>query len=351
MNNIMLGQGITFDACLLDYYDQPIDAAQFSITGKNHQDYSISSSKYITISCNRTTQGIVVTGNLQSNNTYNYSMNISLFVSRVSESKVVSVNLIVELSQCHPGFRYSQANESKRCECYNTGDIISCSGSNSTIKRGYWYGSVTGTPTVAKCPNDYCNFTCCEITNGIYHLSPVRANQCRPHRSGIVCGSCEEGYTLSFDSPKCVDVKRCTVGLVLVTTLSLLYWIAVVIAVFVMIYFKVSFGSLYAIVYYYSIIDILLSRVLFISNGLYTVVTIMATLAKLTPQFLGKLCLIENMSGIDQQFIHYVHPVIVFLILVMISRIARKSHRISSFISNGTFSFICFLMLYYLTHL
>ena len=113
MNNIMLGQGITFDACLLDYYDQPIDAAQFSITGKSHQDYCISSSKYITISCNRTTQGIVVTGNLPSNNTYNYSMNISLFVSRVSESKVVSVNLIVELSQCHPGFRYSQANESK----------------------------------------------------------------------------------------------------------------------------------------------------------------------------------------------------------------------------------------------
>ena len=138
-------------------------------------------------------------------------------------------------------------------------------------------------------------------------------------------------YTLSFDSPKCVDVKRCTVGLVLVTTLSLLYWIAVVIAVFVMIYFKVSFGSLYAIVYYYSIIDILLSQVLFISNGLYTVVTIMDTLAKLTPQFLGQLCLIENMSGIDQQFIHYVHPVIVFLILVMISRIARKSHRVSSF--------------------
>ena len=45
MNNIMLGQDITFDACLLDYYDQPTEAAEFSITGMNHQDYNVSSSK------------------------------------------------------------------------------------------------------------------------------------------------------------------------------------------------------------------------------------------------------------------------------------------------------------------
>ena len=345
MNNIMLGQDITFNACLLDYYDQPTEAAEFLITGKSHQDYNISSSKYISVSCNRTTQGITVTGNLESNNKYNYSINISLHVTRFSESKVVSVNLIVELSQCHPGFYYSPANESRKCECYNTGDIISCSGSNSTIKRGYWYGSVTGIPTVATCPDDYCNFTCCEITNGIYHLSPVRANQCRPHRSGTACSNCEEGYTLSFDSPKCVEVNRCTFGLILVITLSLLYWIAVVIAVFVMMYFKVAFGSLYGIAYYYSIIDILLRQALFISNGLYTTVAIMSSLAKLTPQFLGQLCLARNMSGIDQQFIHYVHPVVVFLILVMISILARKSRRVSLFVSKGIISFICFLLL------
>ena len=346
MTNIMLGQEIRFDACLLDYYDQPTKAAaEFLITGMNHQDYNISSSKYISISCNHTIQGITVTGNLQSNNANNYSINISLFVTRLSESKGISVNLIVELSHCHPGFWYSPANKSRQCECYNTGNIISCSGSNSTIKRGYWYGSVTGTPTVATCPNDYCNFTCCEITNGIYHLSPVRANQCRPHRSGTACSSCEEGYTLSFDSPECVEIKDCTVGLVLVTTLSLLYWIVVVIAVYVMMYFKVSFGSLYAIVYYYSVIDILLSRVVFISNKLYTTVTIMSSLAKLTPQFLGQLCLVRNMSGIDQQFIHYVHPVVVFLTLIMISMSARRSRRISLFVSKGIISFICFLLL------
>ena len=80
MNNIMLGQKIAFDACLLDYYDQPTEAAQFMITDMNHQDYNISGSKYILISCNHTTQGISVTGNLHTNKSYNYSISISMYV-------------------------------------------------------------------------------------------------------------------------------------------------------------------------------------------------------------------------------------------------------------------------------
>ena len=342
ISNIMLGQDIRFNACVLDYYDQPTDLTQFLVTGMNHQHYNMSGSKYISVSCNHTTQAISIIGNI--NTLFNYSLNISMYVAKTTGSKIISVNLIVELSQCHPGFHYS--SESQRCECYNNKNIISCSGSSSTIKRGYWFGSVNGKSTIASCPNDYCNFTCCEITNSIYHLSPVRANQCRAHRSGTACGNCEKGYTLSFDSPQCIEINNCTVGqTVLVIALSSLYWIIVIVAVFVMMYFKVSIGSLYAIMYYYSVVDILFRQTTSISNGLYTTINIMSSLAKLTPQFLGQLCLVKNMSGIDQQFIHYVHPIVVSLILLMISMLARRSHRISSFISRGIIHFICFLLL------
>ena len=344
MSNVMLGEKITFDACVLDYYDQPTKATQFLIKGMNHEDYNISGSDYITISCNHTTQGITLIGNLHSNNSCNYSLTILLYVTHVYESKIVSVNLTIELSQCHAGFWYS--SESQKCECYDTGNIVSCSDSNSTIKRGYWFGNVNGKATVTFCPNDYCDFSCCEITNGIYHLSPVRANQCRSHRSGTACGNCKKGYTLSFNSPECVDINKCTTGqTILVITLSLLYWIAVVVIVFIMMYFKVMIGSLYAIIYYYSVVDILLSQVLFISNELYTTVNIMSSFAKLTPQFLGQLCLVQNMSGIDQQFIHYVHPIVISFILITISIIVRRSHRVSLFISRGIKHFICFLLL------
>ena len=344
MSNVMLGQEITFDACVLDYFDQPTEATDFVVSGMEHQDYKISGSKYISITCNQTVGGISITGNLHSDHSYNYSINISLYTVHSSDTKIVSASLLVELTQCHLGFWYY--NKSHKCECYDTGNIISCSGSSSTIKRGNWFGSVTGKPTTTYCPDNYCNFTCCEITNDIYHLSPVRANQCSPHRSGTACGNCEKGYTLSFDTPDCIEINKCTIGqTVLVTVLSVLYWIIVVIAVFVMTYFKLTVGSLYAIIYYYSIVDILMSQASFAANGLYTTINILSSLAKLTPRFLGQLCLVRNMSGIDQQFIHYVHPIMISLTLIMISILARKSRRVSSFVSRGIIHFICFLLL------
>ena len=188
----------------------------------------------------------------------NFSIIITLNIALNANWKQISVNLIIGLSPCHPGFW--QYPNSTGCECYNASDIVFCSGSSSTIKRGYWFGSVTGKPTVTFCPINYCNFTCCETSNGYYHLSPVRVNQCRSHRSGTACGNCEEGYTISFDSVECISVNECSTGKrILVCALILLYWIAIITSVSLMMHFKIGIGYLYAITYYYSVVDLLLS--------------------------------------------------------------------------------------------
>ena len=176
------------------------------------------------------------------------------------------------------------------------------------IKRGYWFGNVTGKPTVVLCPINYCNFTCCETSNGYYQLSPVRDNQCKSHRSGAACGSCEEGYTLSFDSIKCLNLNDCTTGqTALVFALILLYWIAIIVVIFSLMRFKVEIGYLYAITYYYSVVDLVLNQNWYLSSVLNTTINVISSTAKIIPQYLGKFCFIKNMSGIDQQFIHYTY--------------------------------------------
>ena len=92
-------------------------------------------------------------------------------------------------------------------------------------------------------------------------------------------------------------------------------------------------------------LDILLDQNLYVSQGLFTVVSILASAAKVTPQFLGQLCLVKNMSGIDQQVIHYVHPLAVTVIVGMICLLTRMSYRFSAFISRGIVRMICFLIL------
>ena len=344
VQNIMPGSDIVISACVLDYYNHSVESTPFLVQSEVNPNYLVSGPEQVLIGCNGAFQGISILSNISLLKLTNLSVDINLNINHNPEWKQISVTLVFGLSECHPGFW--QTSTSQKCECYSANDIVFCSGSSSTIKRGYWFGSVTGKPTVTFCPINYCNFTCCETSNGYYHLSPVRNDQCRSHRSGVACGSCKYGYTLSFDSTECVTVESCTAGqAVLVILLTVTYWIVTVILVFIVMYYRVGIGYLYCITYYYSIVDIILSQNLPASRGLYLTVNAMSSCSKLTPQFLGELCLINGMSGIDQQFIHFIHPSAMIVILVVISLSARSSVRISAFISRAIIRVICLLLL------
>ena len=348
IDNIMFGQEITIPACLLDYYNRPAEVTLFTIIGKDHQNYYIYGSQYILISCNHSIEGISIIGNQTLISSLNYSMLLTSHISFKSITKTIVMNLKVELSPCHPGFLYH--SKSQMCECYNNSEIVYCSGSNSAIKRGYWFGHVTGIQTVTFCPISYCNFTCCMTTNGYYQLSPTRNNQCRLYRAGIACGNCQNGYTLPYYSSECVSIDKCAMTwTIFIIILTVLYWVAIVTVIFIMMHYQINIGKLYVITYYYSILDALLSDNFDdLSDGLYTFINFMYSIAKLTPQFLGKLCLVKGISGIDQHFIHYIHPLAVAFILIMITLLARCSLRMSSLISRAIIRVICvFLLLSY----
>ena len=344
VQNIMLGREIILPTCVLDYYNNLIvDSTQFMVYTEINSNYFINGPQDILISCNLF-QGFHVMGNQIVSTSKNLSINISLNVDQNPDWKQITTALVIELSPCYLGFW--QHPESQQCECYNVNDIVFCSSNSSTIKSGYWFGNVTGKPTITFCPINYCNFTCCETTNGYYHLSPVRDNQCRSHRSGTACGSCTHGYTLSFDSTECISLESCTVGqTILVIALTVVYWIVIFAGTFTMMYYGIGFGYLYSITYYYSIVDIILSQNLQANGGLYFVVSIISSFFKITPQFLGELCLTPGMSGIDQQFIHYIHPSAIILILVAIVLFARKSRRMSAIIGRVIIHVICLLLL------
>ena len=343
VQNVMLGKEIVIPACVLDYYNNTVHSTQFLVQNEKHPNFLNSGPKQVLISCDQF-EGTNIMSNQSLSTSANFSINVTLNVAFNANWRHISVNLIVELSPCHPGFW--QYPNSTKCECYNANDIVFCSGSSSTIKRGYWFGSVMGKPTVVFCPINYCNFSCCETSNGYYHLSPIRDNQCRSHRSGIACGSCKEGYTLSFDSVECLDLDDCSTGqTILILALVLLYWIVIIAAVFSLMRFKVGIGYLYAITYYYSVVDLLLNKNWYLSSILNTTMNIISSTAKMIPRFLGEFCFIKNMSGIDQQFIHYIHPVAISIFLVIITVLARKSRRLSTFISKGIIRVICYLLL------
>ena len=183
------------------------------------------------------------------------------------------------------------------------------------------------------------------MTNRFYHLSPLRNNQCRSHRSGTACGSCEDGWTLSFDSVECVKVEQCTKQRPLVVVLTVIYWMAVVLIAVVMMYYKVQVGYLFVLSYYFGILDILVNEALHSSQLLLITNSVLSSFFKMIPNFLGHFCLATEISGIDQQAMHYIHPLAFIFILIMLRLSAYATRKLSLYVSWGISYIICLLLL------
>ena len=139
-----------------------------------------------------------------------------------------------------------------------------------------------------------------------------------------MCSDCKPGYTLAYDSFNCVDVNQCMTALVI--TLTFLYWILIIILLFVLTFYfgtQVSSGYFNGVIYFYSVVDILLGSKWYIINGLFYTVAILSSFAKLMPQFLGRFCIVKGLDAIDQQFIYYAHALCISFMLIGIVITAR----------------------------
>ena len=238
----------------------------------------------------------------------------------------------------------------KTCICYQHN--VECHDNYNEIKEGYWFGSVKNTATTAPCFH-YCMFSGRKETRqGYFKLPDTIDAQCNHHRVGRACGECSSGYTLSYDSTDCISTNQCGPGwTMLVIVLTCLYWVVIVTGVFGLMYFKsqISLGYLYGLIYYYSIIRILLDNNPHYSDAVFQFASVLSSFAQLTPQFLGKLCFVKGLSGIDQLFIHYFHAVAVTLLLLLIVVAAKLSTRITLFVSRCIIRVICLLILLFYT--
>ena len=342
-NGNMLGHPVGINATVYDYFDHISETVQFYVECTNcNSTYRLSNNKILVHN------GLfdIIFLSVDADNDIIDDVNVTLQLSSVlpNEYRQLTATISLKLSSCKSGYVFDI--NIQQCECYEQSeDIIQCQQDYAEIKYGYWFGVRSQKRTVSLCPVHYCGFNT-ETGSGYYILPERLSDQCSSHRTGVACGECSEGYTLAFDSPECINIDRCSAGITfLVLVLTILYWIIVVALVFGLMQRKVSLGYVYGLIYYYSIIDILLGSNLFISNGVFQLVTILSSFAKLTPQFLGRLCFVQRLSGIDQQFIHYFHAISIFLLIVITIIVARYSRKIASIVGHCIIRVICLLIL------
>ena len=345
-SRIMLGQSMGINATVCDYYGSVSEPVQLVIECTNcNNKYRLSSHNIVIQNGLFHIMFLAIDAISDIIDNTNVSLNMSSALS--SKYRQLTGTISLELSPCQSGYAFD-ANI-QQCRCYEQSkNIIQCQQDYAEIKHGYWFGiAVFPKRTVSLCPIHYCSYdNNAETTNGYYKLPEELDSQCYSHRTGVACGECKPGYTLAYDSPDCINAHGCYAGMtIVVVVLTILYWIIVVALVFGLMQFKVSLGCTYGLIYYYSIVDILLGNNLFISEGVFQLVTIFSSFAKLIPQFLGKLCFVQGLSGIDQQFIHYFHALSIFLLIGGIVITTRYSFKIASIVSRCIIRVVCLLVL------
>ena len=342
----MLGQPIDSNATVCDYFGSVSETVQFYTDCTNcNSTYRLSKDQILVH------HGLFdvtfLTIDSDSDIVNNTNVTLSLYSVSSNEHRQLTATLSMELSSCHSGYVFD--SNVQQCVCYEQSqDIVQCQRDYAEIKYGYWFGVISlSKRTVSLCPIYYCKYNTHALTSSGYYKLPEELNdQCSSHRTGVACGECKSGYTLTYDSPSCIKTDNCSIGMTfLVIALTVLYWIIVVALVFGLMQHRVSLGYAYGLIYYYSIIDHILGNNLFISAGVFQLVTILSSFAKLTPQFLGNICFIQGLSGIDQLFIHYFHAISVSLLIVAIVIAARYSFKIASVISRSIIRVICLLIL------
>ena len=321
LNGITLGQEIIIPAKIVGYNNESAEATVFIITCVENCS-NIEIIGRLPVLVNDQLSGIHIIRSKEVS-----TMSVKLRLS----SDTITVNLTVGLTSCSPGFVYDSTT--RQCECFTTDDIISCS-PNTTIQRDHWFGVVNGITTVSICPNGYCNFGE-EVTSGRFLLSTIQDDQCNSHRTGPACGECDPEYTLSYDSVDCVNINDCHYKYIIAVVLgTLLYWILLIISVFTLMWlitkylkYSIGIGYLYGFIYYYSIADILLGRILSFSDGLSKLVSVLSIFFKLNPGFdLFNFCFVQGMQRMDQYIINYIHPTIILLFFLLLVLLAKKKY-------------------------
>ena len=351
VEDVMLGEELTFTAKIVDYFNDSAEATIFLVqANNNYEEYSLTGfSKYKNVLIQKNPlNNITLVGKEVSNHNTTINLKLSSVIGTVSSNvRDIEVLITVLLHPCKTGFEYD--NQKQLCACNNIPNLIRCMQNDVRIKKGYWYGDLDGNTVVGVCPISYCDYVSCDISQDYCALKPIQDYQCHSHRTGIACGSCEKNYTLPFDLKDCIPITSCHIWLtVIIFILVIIYWflaLFIILCITRFVNILVITGYAYGIIYFYSILDLFVGNNL-VSNTMTNIIDIVSGFANLIPRFLGMLCLFKRLSGIDQQFIHYIHPLAIFLLLFIISRIAKYSTLFTDILGRaGIIRATCLLIL------
>ena len=239
----------------------------------------------------------------------------------------------ISLKRCPPGFE--QRSHLKTCSCLKgEPGIANCTADakNVFLRRGYWGGMVGDKKFVTyPCPQHHCNKYV--IKNSTFKFDSGTICTVGRNGSSVLCGACNETYSVLLGSEKCKACSNTTLWLLLVffslTTLLVLLVLRIEVNIFT--------TYLNTWLYSFQIILYLIQE----GQSLDPFISFVIGLANWRLSNVG-VCLFDGMNNLQKLGINYLLPAFVLLLLFVLARIARC--RPSCYINRNVSRAFCTLL-------
>ena len=246
--------------------------------------------------------------------------------------------ITINFLPCPDGFTLdgSECVCEKRLQRYTN----SCSVDDSSIQRNsntFWMGAFYENETYGglilhpSCPFDHC------IDSPVAVKLDNLDIQCNFNHSGVICGSCVSGYSITFGTLHCLPCSNAYLTLILPFALA---GIALV-AILLILQISVASGTMNGLIFYANVIQV--NRSIFFPPGDTNILTIFISWLNLD---LGiETCFFDGMNTYVFTWLQFVFPLYVWFLIGLIIVLSRFSDKIARALGKNPVAALATLLL------
>lgn len=331
--NLRMAPGITrlLNVSTLDAFNQHVPAVITSLTLRRNTSSTVGETNFEFLNYNTSVQNteFLVRGELDQP-PYN--------VSLLAVTSYTQVNVMVSITEeCPDGYYPDNDTVPLTCTCSPT---LRDKGFNCTddgqllVPYGSWIGRDSNdTLVLGECPLDFCGRNISIIPAFVSGNDSMNAydGQCNTNynRSGVSCGSCNEGYSTVLGSNRC---HKCSNTYLLLLLLFGAYGIFLIAAISFL-QFTISEGFLNGLLFFSNVFAIYGPNYLGHEVHRYYIPFLW-----LSFKVGFEICLFDGMTALSSAALNYVFPLYLYLLLVAIILLARWSSKFSRWLGHSGFT-------------
>ena len=259
------------------------------------------------------------------------------------------VKVIFKDCMCPRGFEPAD-NTTRKCSCVCAKEIesyVTCNyypNRTTIIQRKLWHNAWIGICdenfttilsnescylTHPNCPFDYCN----PPNNDYIDLNSIEGlnSQCALNHSGLLCGSCKQGLSLSVGSSRCIKCPKSWPGLVVANIVYVLLASLVMVTAIAALDLTVARGTINGLLFYANVVGS--NSTLLLKFKTPNILTVFLSVLNFTYGF--DLCFIEGMNAILKTWLGLLASGYVFALIFFLIHFTKYSTRFARFFGKG----------------